>query len=322
MMLDLLFNAPRLTASLILAGAAFLLALIVRAIQGQGPRALLGGVEAAAVSLAGAWVAQLTLGLVLALGDGGEGVQTLASLLFLIWPGLINLGALAFGQGPVFDAQAILWFALAVGAVAGAFDGFRRIHRWAGPGVLTFLLDYSWGLGLTVNALLLHLVNLVWGNPQDEPRRGAHRYASGFRLGPGFAFTQGNVFSNLGVGPGTGLYRHEMTHVWQNRIFGPFFWITYFGWIILLGAIALIALAFTFRRQNAAAVMMWWPYFNNPWELWAYTHNPTGRTGALPPGGRAGWFDWPLPVKIITSAVVMAAMVAGIVIAIWQVMGG
>jgi hypothetical protein len=82
-----------------------------------------------------------------------------------------------------------------------------------------------------------------------------------------FAFTQGNVMSALPDGPDTGLYNHEQTHVLQNRLFGPFFVLSYLGWMVLMFIPGLIAGAIS---AGVAAGIERFCYFNNPWEAWGY----------------------------------------------------
>ena len=64
---------------------------------------------------------------------------------------------------------------------------------------------------------------------------------------------------------------------------------------------------------------MWWGYFNNPWELWAYTHNPTGRTGNLPSGDGLGWLDWPAALDVIFGIIGLAILVGLELLVIWSV---
>lgn len=322
-------NIIGLWAILIVLGLSivgFLLALFIRIGQGKGAgAAALNGLETGLCVLLGGLLAQAMVALPLWLGDGSKAAEIGTSFFFLIWPGIVNLAAAPFsGNQALIGTDGIMWFALAAGAGIGFFDGFRRIHDWAFPGILTFIGDLTWGLPLNVNAFLIHLINLVWGTPQDEPRKGAHRYVSGFRIKGNFAFTQGNLLTNLSSGPGTGIYNHEQTHVLQNRVFGPFFWMTYFGWLILFGAIGLIG-SLVSRGRNSAGVRlgadypMWWGYFNNPWELWAYTHNPTGRTGNLPSGDGLGWLDWPAVLKVIFTIIGEAILVILILLSIWMI---
>jgi hypothetical protein len=74
--------------------------------------------------------------------------------------------------------------------------------------------------------------------------------------------------SSLDTAPGYPLYIHERTHVWQNRLFGPFFSLTYLGWMALMlipGAIAGLA-----TKEGLGEGIEKWCYFNNPWEVWPY----------------------------------------------------
>ena len=326
-----IFSLERLAIVLVVSSLGFLLALIVRAIQGKpAGEAALNGLEAGSCMLAGMLLAQVTVAAAILMGDYSTSAQVVTSLFFLIWPGLVNLVALPFTDGPLIGTYVLLWIALAVGAGAGFFDGFFRIHKWAGPGIITFLGDFTWGLPLTVNALVIHLINLIMATHQQDGRRGAHRYLGGFRIKGNFAFTQGNLLSNLGDAPpaagstGESLYTHEQTHVLQNRVFGPVFWITYFGWLILFGLFGLIG-SLVSRGKNSAGVRvaadspMWWGYFNNPWELWAYTHNPTARSYNLPPGDGTGWLDWPPALKVIFTILGMGLLGLLIGLTVWGV---
>ena len=83
-----------------------------------------------------------------------------------------------------------------------------------------------------------------------------------------FAFTQGNVISNLQSSPTTGrsLLRHETTHIMQNRIFGPIFPTTYVVWVIV-GAIV-----GNFLEPDSSKSVEDVAYYDNPWEQWSYAH--------------------------------------------------
>jgi hypothetical protein len=320
-----IFSWERIAVSLVLPAVGFLLAFIIRKVEGQDwGRSALIGLETSLTMLAGMYLAQLTVAVPIWLGDGSTAAEIGTGFFFLIWPGIVNLFAAPFTEGALIGANGLTWCALAVGAGIGFYDGFRRIHKWMGPGVLTFLGDLTWGLPLSVNALIIHLINTYWGDEQGETRRGAHRYKNGFALKSGFAFTQGNVLSNLNKAPGDPLYIHEQTHVMQNRVFGPFFWVTYFGWFILWAIVAAIAWLCSWGKNSANVRLanhyfMWWPYFNNPWELWAYTHNPTARTGNLPPGDGLGWLDWPGVLKVIFSILGLAILLGLTIISVWRI---
>jgi len=235
--------------------------------------------ETVILAVAGGLLARGFVGLALGLAGGGEAAVTATGLLFLIWPGVLNLLAAPFGEAPI-TREGLLRLAFVVGAMTGGFDGAWSIHRWRRWGLLTFVLDVTWGLAGSTNALLLHLMNLGWGHHargETERRLGAHRYARGFAPGPGFAFTQGSVMSNTrDAGPASDLCAHEQVHIWQNRIAGPLFWLSYIGWQVI--ATPLAAVAAMVLRRPVGPVVQWWAYYNNPWEIMAYKRaNPQVR---------------------------------------------
>jgi hypothetical protein len=268
-MMAQLFDPAALLVLLGLAALAFVGGLILGVIRNDGRAALKRGAEAAALAAVGGMFARLFIGLILALGGESHGAGIAIGYAFFLYPGLVDTFAAPFGAQLLTTPDALLNLALGVGALAGALDGAWRIHRWNGPGVATFLLDCTWGLAGTTNGLLFHLVNFAWAKHPDEPRNGAHRYEKGFRFKNGFAVTQGSVMSNMGsYGPGSSLYMHEMTHVWQNRWFGPFFTLTYLGWMMVMFVPALIVGSRS--PVGVATAVEGLCYYNNPWEAWAY----------------------------------------------------
>ena len=228
-------------------------------------------VEALLLAVAGGLLARVFVGLVFDVLGEGPAAVTATGLLMMIWPGFLNLLAAPFGWQPI-DRQALLHIAFAIGALTGGFDGAWAIHSRRGWGPLGFVLDVTWGLAGSSNAVLLHLINLVWGRHargEHERRRGAHRYERGFAPEPGFAFTQGSVMSNTrDAGPESDLFTHERIHIWQGRIAGPLFWVSHLGWQALAAPPA-VAFAL-FARRPVGQVVQWWAYYNNPWEVMAY----------------------------------------------------
>src|SRR5262249_41882658 len=163
------------------------------------------------------------------------------------------------------------------------------------------------GLAGITNACLLHLINFAWGSHAAEPRSGAHRYARGFGVKPGFAFTQGSVMSNLSNGPPDDLYRHERTHVWQNRIFGPFYTLSYLGWMAVWVMPGLIAGSIVGAGAFQGAEK--WCYFNNPWEAWAYAVQKQPRSAfAVTPEQKR--LIWPAGFVIAWSVAFSAGVLA------------
>ena len=104
-------------------------------------------------------------------------------------------------------------------------------------------------------------------------RQNRYIYEGGAALKPGFAFTQGNVISNAGMG-GRGLdasflKNHEEFHIWQARMFGPLFQLTYVVWGlggILVGTMVWLA----HRREQWSSLVETAAYYDNPFEYWAY----------------------------------------------------
>ncbi len=230
--------------------------------------------EATVLAPLGGFLARSFVGLLLSAGQDSPAAALAVGWCYFLWPGVIDtLRALA-GAAPLFTPAVLLWTAAGVGAFTGLMDGVGRIHRWRGPGVLTFVLDVTWGLPGSTNGCLVHLYNLAArARREDAPRGGAHRYFNGFRLRAGYAVTLGAVMSNVPAHSGD-LLDHERVHVLQNRLFGPFYVLTYVGWMAALFPPALVV---GLIRRAPWRTVEGWCYLNNPWEAWAFS--------------RGGWRD-------------------------------
>lgn len=289
--------------------AGFVLALVVRLFKSDGAAAsLFRGLEAFLAGTLGAFLAHMFIYLMLAAGKHSELAVTLTSLFFFIWPGLVNVVSYLASGHAVIGEGAVLWIALFVGGLVGVMDGLWATHKWLGIGPLAFLLDVTWGLGGSTNGVLLHLIDTIATTHADGPteiRHEAHRYLKGFRIKTDFIFTQGAVMSDSGAwAPGTDLFTHELIHVWQNRILGPFFWFSYASWMVLAFLPSIIAGLF---GKNVTDAIQWWTYFNNPWEVMAYRlADPADRMGWHKPR----WLCWPWPVAIALAPPVLAAIAA------------
>lgn len=321
-----IFELEAILGSLAFGLAGAIVALIVRLVKGDGANSLWRALETFLLATFGAFLARTFISLMLSLGGDSDAAITVTSLFFFIWPGVVNLISLPFG-GPVIGIDALLWIALVVGGLIGLFDGLWATHKWLGLGVPEFLLDVTWGLGGNTNAALMHLINFAWGDHADdskdewggdekETRTGAHRYKKGFAIKPpDFAFTQGAVMSNMDTEkPSSNLWKHENIHVWQSRLMGPFFWFSYFGWMVLTFFPSLIAGLIDSAKRVGDAIQ-WWTYFNNPWEIMAYgIANPEGRTSQTFSDGTtpiSGWCCWPMPLAIglaIPGVVILLAI--------------
>lgn len=257
--------------------------------------------ETLLLTIVGSLLARSFIVLLLSFDDNSDNWGLLLGWAFFLWPGAVDsIIRLAGGAPTLASPEALLWIATVIGAFTGMMDGLWQSRNWVGLGVPTFLLDLTWGIVGTTNGALLHLVNFAWAGHADtseDRRRDNHRYHSGFRFMPNYAVTLGPVISNLRSGPGSGLWNHENTHVLQNRIFGPFFSLTYLAWMVVQFIPGLIVAAV--KRYPVGAAIMAWCYFNLPWEVWAY------RMGGARHSPIPLWEDW----LVIVAAVIYFSIV-------------
>jgi RHS repeat-associated protein len=252
---------------LIAAAVGFVVGFIAGVIHGAATGqsfgdCLLNGLEGALVGAAGAWLAYNTAGLAL---------------------GLFGISA-SSGVG-----LGIAVGAAVVGGLNGVISGAMQIYDWASwTGWASFLSDSTWGLVGTTLAVLVHGINLFYGNRNYRAdlsrRQNRHVYDGGFGFG-NFAFTQGNVTSNLQGGyagaESEGL-THEGQHILQSRLFGPIFQVTYVVWMVVGGIIGFFI--GIFAKQGIGKTMEDIGYYDNPWETWSYS--------AQDPGHHGGDFSW------------------------------
>lgn len=258
----------------------FLLALIVglAALSDSGGDAALRGLEAAILAVLGGLLARMFVCMLLAMAKDLAGAQIAVGWGFFLFPGAVDTIAKIAVHHPVTTPEFLVFLAMVIGSFTGMMNGLWQIHDWKGIGWLAFPLDVTWGLAGATTGALLHVINFAWAGHADETRYDAHRYESGMRFKGSFALTQGPVMSNLSDPPGIPLYHHERTHVWQNRIFGPLFTLTYLGWMVVWLIPGVIAAIVT---RDAEAIQSWC-YYNNPWETWAYLVGAGPRTGRHP----------------------------------------
>ena len=292
-----IFDVPNLVIIAVLVGVGFLLPIIAlwidKAIhqKGQpdetwiptilgaknGERGVLIGLEAAILALLGGLIACGFISFLLSSAHDSNRANITLGTAFLIAPGLIALGT------KQATPEGVMAIAAIVGGFTGMMAGIYRICDWEGLGWIAFPLDVTWGLtGNTVGALL-HVVNIGWGDhatAESERRQNAHRYASGFGFST-FAFTEGNVRSNLNAVETDRLAKHERTHVWQNRFFGPFYVFTYVGWLVVWVFPGVVAGIVKRGWYGFIQGPFSWCYYNNPFETWAYSVQGTGIREAM-----------------------------------------
>jgi len=289
-MISRIFEVPGLLVVVAIATIAFVLPVIVGAVRGES--GVMRGVEALILAVLGGLMSRTFISLLMGAAGDSAGSGLAIGWGFFLVPGLID----TFAGHPVLTTPSNLMFLGGmVGAITGMMAGIYQIYDWEGLGWIGFPLDVTWALaGNTVGAVL-HLVNIGWGDHGDETRENAHRYANGFgiRYNPKYAFTQGCVMSNLNDGPGDPLFLHERTHVWQNRVFGPMYTMTYIGWMAVWVIPAMIAGVITMGISGVVKGPNNWCYFNNPWEAWAYKVQGAERTSIDGVGEQDRKMIWP-----------------------------
>ena len=305
-MWDRIFDPPALLFFALAAVTAFIAGLWAGNARRRRPADILRHAgEAAALAALGGFLARTFVSLLLSAGRDSPAAALAVGWGFFLWPGGTDTFLTLVGVAPLFTPTVLRWAAAAVGSLIGMTDGLGRIHRWRGTGALTFVLDVTWGLAGGTNGCLVHLFNLARADREDAPRSGAHRYFNGFRIKAGYAVTLGGVMSNLPAHSGD-LIRHERVHVLQNRLFGPFYTLTYVGWMAVM---LLPALLVGLMKGVPGRTVEDWCYVNNPWEAWAYT--------------RGGWLDparvWGRAVFRAVAAAFFAAALGGFGWVTWQV---
>lgn len=280
-MIERIFDPIGLVVVAVLAGAGFFIPFLYGKASGR-PGWTIRGVEAAILTVLGGLIARAFISLVLAAAHDSRGACLTIGWGFFLVPGLVDTIPYLTSNGPILTSpEALLMFASVVGGICGMMGGIWAIYDWTGLGWISFPLDVTWALAGNTVGGLLHLINFAWGHHDPSPRDNAHRYASGFGLRPGYAFTQGCVMSNLNDPRGGDLYRHEKTHVWQNRAFGPLYTLTYLGWFVVWLIPAAIAGLIVQGPRGIWAGPNDWCYFNNPWEAWAYAVQGVPRTSIV-----------------------------------------
>ena len=105
-------------------------------------------------------------------------------------------------------------------------------------------------------------------------------YDGGIVFFPGFITTLGNVTTN-GSGNVGVIEDHEAVHVWQSRVFGPVFQVSYVAWLAGGAVVKGTAVWLTDTDEDWYSLVETAAYYNNPWEVWAYTNDnnwPPGRS--------------------------------------------
>ena len=312
-MLEHVLEPGGLLGIVVVGGGAAIVAAITAASRGTEARPLI--IETVALAMVGAFLARTLVVVLLEWGGETREAGIVVGWAFLLWPGAIDTVAALFGAQLLTTPDRLPWIALVVGALTGLVDGIAQIRSWPLPSVVTFVLDTTWALAGATNGVLIHAWNRVAGSRAPDGRSDAHRYASGFHVKAGYAFTQGAVMSELSDPPGTPLHAHERTHVLQSRVFGPLYILTYIAWAALLFLPALLVALL--RHDGVSELVEAWCYYDNPWEAWGYTVQ--ARRGGGPRGafGAHIWSDGTIIAAAVGFYAVAALVTVAIVSRVW-----
>ncbi|HEX2061873.1 MAG TPA: RHS repeat-associated core domain-containing protein, partial [Thermoanaerobaculia bacterium] len=260
---------------------------------------LIGAVIAIAYIAAAATIAAFAVGFVAGLVYGLANGQGWNSLLTALETALTTTIGMWLGgiTGFLVGGPVGLVIGAIMGGMNGLISGMTGIYNWASiDGWLAFLSDSTWGLIGTSLGNIVHVINLFYGDrgyrSDLSHRQNRHVYEGGFALKGNFAFTQGNVISNAGLGRGAAginvsfIAQHEELHIWQSRIFGPLFQATYVVWAVG-GFLVATAVWLTDTSQNYGSLIETAAYYDNPFEYWAYSNDNN-----WPPGGANPTLAW------------------------------
>ena len=170
-----------------------------------------------------------------------------------------------------------------MGGMNGLVSGIHGIYDWTSvDGWFAFISDSTWNLFGTSLGNVVHIINLFYGDANYREdlshRQNRHVYEGGFALKENFAFTQGNVISNAGLGRGAAginpsfIADHEELHIWQQRFFGPLFQATYIVWAV--GGFFVGTVTWFFNTDESwGSLVETAAYYDNPFEYWAYKND-------------------------------------------------
>jgi hypothetical protein len=139
----------------------------------------------------------------------------------IVSPALLLGAAVAIGAvaGPVGVAAGLLICALPALVLGRAFAAARP-YPTSPRGLMIFLVDHTWSLVNTLAGAVFLTVAQRAGNRIDPDwSRGSGTVHLAAGVFPGYLTTIGTVIA--GIDPP--VHRHEQGHVFQARLFGPFY---------------------------------------------------------------------------------------------------
>lgn len=215
----------------------------------------------------------------------------LGFFLGMLLAGASYFGAMKLAGADAMTAALVLGIAAVIGAGYSAVAFSKTSYAAGFLSIVGFLLDMSWSLLNTLAGFLVwipacRIAGAKFIKPTKNSRRsGTLAYDKNPRGGGYLATTIGTVIAG-------GWSSHEETHVWQARIFGPGYMLTY---IIALG------LNIPFRLITGKTEKLTLEaYYRIPFEDWAYWGASTSGSGIK----WRGWFLGLLLSLIYTAALV------------------
>jgi hypothetical protein len=95
--MERIFSLEAILGSLAFGVLGAVMALIVRLAKGDGSSSLWRALETFLTATFGAFLARTFISIMLSVGGDSDAAVTVTSLLFFIWPGVVNLISLGFG---------------------------------------------------------------------------------------------------------------------------------------------------------------------------------------------------------------------------------
>jgi hypothetical protein len=194
-----------------------------------------------------------------------------------------------------------------IAAVAGAIGGTYtaialgfKVYALRFFSIVGLFLDLTWSLVNTLGGLLVWIPACLIGGARfiapgaDSRRSGTFVYSSNPRGGGYAATTIGTVIAG-------GWSSHEEIHVWQARIFGPFYFVAYVVNLVLNMLMRLI----TGRTKDLGREA----YYRICFEEWAYWSG-SDSGGAIRWGPWLGGFFLSL-LYVVPLVLVVVGLVAG-----------
>lgn len=236
--------------------------------------------------------------------DSSPGAGILGFFLGMILAGGSYFGIAMAAGADLMTAAIVAGVAAVIGAGYSAIAFSKKIYEVGFLSILGYLLDMTWSLLNTLAGFLVwipacKIVGANFVQPNDDSQRsGTFVYDKNPRGGVYDATTIGTVIAG-------GWSSHEETHVWQARIFGPSYLLSYIIALIL----NIPFRAITGNTENLTEEA----YYRIPFEDWAYQAGSTSGSDI----SWGWWFLGFLLALVYTGALI--SIPVGIILGIWPV---